>query len=59
MYIDIEGQYWIQRENIGYRRTIFRYRGTILDAEKQYSDKNRQYWIQRNNIGYRESILDT
>ena len=43
--MDTEEQYRIQRDNIGYRRTI-------LDTEGQY-------WIQKNNIGYRRTILDT
>ena len=54
--MDTEEQHWIQKNNIQIQRDNIGYRRTISDTEEQYLDTKEQYWIQRDNIGYRRTI---
>ena len=48
--MDTEEQHWIQKNNIQIQRDNIGYRRTISDTEEQY-------WIQKNNIGYRYAVI--
>ena len=55
--MDTEEQHWIQKNNIQIQRDNIGYRRTISDTEEQYLYTKERYWLQRdNNIGYRRTL---
>ncbi len=68
--MDTEEQHWIQKNNIQIQRDNIGYRRTISDTEEQYlytindighrgttMDTESQYWIQKNYIKIQRDII--